>query len=54
VAYVGADFASTSISTDETAMLASSENNENGSFASRVMSVGNSQMSRTITGDEGF
>ncbi|WP_181391571.1 hypothetical protein [Methanospirillum lacunae] len=38
-AFVGADYVSTSISTDGTMMIASSGNNENGSFASRVMAV---------------
>jgi hypothetical protein len=53
-AFVGADFVSTSISTDGSIMVASSGNNENGSFASRVMSVDSSQLSRTITGDEEY
>jgi len=53
-AFVGADYVSTSISTDGTMMVASSGNNDNGSFASRVMAVDTSQLSRSITGDEDF
>jgi hypothetical protein len=51
---VGADFVSTSISTDGTMMLASSGNNENGSFASRVMAVDTSHLSRSITGNDEY
>jgi len=53
-AFVGADYVSTSISTDGTMMIASSGNNDNGSFASRVMAVDQSQLSRSITGDDEF
>lgn len=43
--FVGADYVSTSISTDGTMMIASSGDNENGSFASRVMTVDQYQLS---------
>lgn len=48
----GADFISTSISTDGTMLLASSGHNDNGSFASRVMTVDQSDLSRSISGSE--
>jgi len=50
--FVGADFISTSISTDGTMILASSGHNENGSFASRVMTADSSDVSRSISGSE--
>jgi hypothetical protein len=44
------DYASTFISTDGTMMVASSGNNENGLFLSRIMTVDNSELSRSIMG----
>lgn len=49
---VGADYVSTSISTDGTFMLASAGQTDNGSYASRVMAVDNSEISRSMSGGE--
>lgn len=48
----GADYVSTSITTDGTMVLASSGHDENGSYASRVMTSDDSDLSRTLTGGE--
>ncbi len=48
----GADYLATSISTDGTAMLATSGSDLNGSFVSRVMGVDATRMVRTVSGDE--
>lgn len=48
----GADYASTSISTDGGLMLASVGNCDNGSFASRVMTVDQSEISRSVSGGD--
>lgn len=48
----GADYVSTSISTDGTLMLASFGHTDNGSYASRVMTVDQSEISRSMTEDE--
>ncbi len=50
----GADYVSTSISTDGTLMLASSGHTDNGTYASRVMTVDQSELSRSMTGGETF
>ena len=49
---VGSDYLATSISTDGTAILATSGENTNGSFASRVMTLDPAQLSRTVTANE--
>jgi hypothetical protein len=46
------DIISTSISTDGTMILASSGHNENGSFASRIMTTDTSDVSWSISGSE--
>ena len=50
----GADYLSTSVSTDGTMMLASSGQNTNGSYASRIMTADESALSRSITGGDQF
>ncbi len=50
----GADYVSTSISTDGTLMLASSGHTDNGTYASRVMTVDVSEITRSMTGGETF
>ena len=50
----GAEYLSTSISTDGTLILASSGQNENGSFVTRIMAVDESELSRMVTGGEKF
>lgn len=49
---VGADFVSTTITTDGTALLATSGTTENGSYASRLMTVEPSEVSRSLSGGE--
>jgi hypothetical protein len=48
----GAEYLSTSITTDGTIMLTASGQNENGSFVSRVMAVDGAELHRAITGDD--
>jgi len=48
----GAEYLGTTISTDGVVMLTGSDQDGNGSFASRIMAVGASELSRII-GDEG-
>ncbi len=48
---VGSDYLATSISTDGMAMLATSGEDSNGSFTSRVMTLHPAQMSRSAFGD---
>ncbi|MDD1730470.1 MAG: hypothetical protein LUQ50_15555 [Methanospirillum sp.] len=50
--FTGAEYLGTTISTDGTLLLSGSGENPNGSFASRVMTVGVSELSRIITGEE--
>jgi len=49
----GADYLATTISTDGTAMLATSVSDLNGSFVSRVMGVDAAHLVRTVSGDDG-
>ncbi|WP_319579661.1 hypothetical protein [uncultured Methanospirillum sp.] len=49
----GADYLATSISTDGSAMLATSGSDQNGSFVSRVMGVDAARLVRTVSGDDG-
>lgn len=51
-ALVGADFISTTITTDGTSMLATSGSTENGSYASRIMTSELSEVSRSLSGGE--
>ncbi|PWR69704.1 hypothetical protein [Methanospirillum lacunae] len=48
----GAEYLGTTISTDGTILLSGSGEDANGSFASRVITVGVSELSRIITGEE--
>ena len=48
----GAVFISTSVTTDGTMLLVSTGHNDNGSFASRVMTADQSDLSRSISGSE--
>ena len=49
---VGADYVSTTITTDGSFMLASSGQTDNGSYASRVMAEDTSEISRSMSGGE--
>ena len=51
-ALVGADYLSTTISTDGSFMLASSGQTGNGTYASRVMAEDTSEISRSMSGGE--
>ncbi|HWQ64627.1 MAG TPA: hypothetical protein VN429_09450 [Methanospirillum sp.] len=48
----GAEYLGTTISTDGTVHLCGSGEDANGSFVSRVMTVGSSELSRIITGED--
>ncbi|PKL60174.1 MAG: hypothetical protein CVV33_04040 [Methanomicrobiales archaeon HGW-Methanomicrobiales-4] len=50
----GIDYMSTSISTDGTCMLAGFGHTDNGTYASRVMTVDQSEISRSILAGEGL
>lgn len=51
-AFTGADFIATTISTDGSALLWTSGSDANGSFAQHVMTVDESRLIRTVSGDE--
>jgi hypothetical protein len=48
----GADYISTTITTDGTSLLATQGNNDNGTYASRIMTVDASSVSRSLSGGE--
>jgi len=50
----GADFLSTAISTDGSALLATSGSDQNGSFGSRIMTLDQTRLARSVSGDEGM
>ena len=50
--FTGAEYLGTTISTDGTLLLSGSGGDANGSYASRVMTVGASELSRIIHGEE--
>ncbi|MFH0966993.1 MAG: hypothetical protein V1862_04835 [Methanobacteriota archaeon] len=48
----GADYASTTITTDGTSLLATHGNNDNGTYASWIMTVEDSSVSRSLSGGD--